>query len=303
MGALERSVSARQTANPAVAPPRSERRAPGTCRGPWFRRMALCLALASSGCTEASAHPTLNEVLIALGARDEPVPTPVEVTVLADLSIGSSATRDRLRRDIGIILRHVSIRPGSRVRLAVLGADPAATAVVGEQVVPALRRGSSKSHDRATAKFVETAGEYFDAVAAPAYEAPSAKKSPLFESVTKLSLSDGGGLPRTLVVVTDAREYSPVADFECRQLPKNDAFTAKLRALHLLAPGSLAGIDVQFVDVEMRPIPGRGCPVDVARQLRIRELWSLALKGAGAASVRITDGPVAFATNHEGESE
>jgi hypothetical protein len=121
------------------------------------------------------------------------------------------------------------------------------------------------------------------------FEEPAIKRSPLAEAVTKIAMASDGASPRTIVLITDAREVG-LLDFECPRLPPDAAFLSVLRRQRVLAPGVLQGIAVEFAFMTIAPIPGRNCPVTIERQVRLGELWTVALKNAGASSVRMTSG-------------
>jgi hypothetical protein len=249
------------------------------------------LLMATAGCDELEQNPRMAEACRSIGLCDEPVPPPVAIDVLCDASLGSSCNTETLRRTLAVTLRHAALRPGSRVRLWMLGKDVASTTAVGEQVSPAFLRGSARSRRAAGERFIAGATEFFLAAAAHVLEAPGVRRSPLAEALSKISLADAGGLPRRIVAVTDGREVSGLGDLECARLPAKEAFLAVLRRAHVLGPGLLTGASVEFVFVEFTPIQGRGCAAGVDRELHVRELWTAALKGAGAREVRIGSGP------------
>ena len=55
------------------------------------------------------------------------------------------------------------------------------------------------------------------------------------------------------IVITDAREFSGLGDFECRP-PQPAAFTTMLDTNHVLAPKSLAGTGIVFSYVNLARI-------------------------------------------------
>jgi hypothetical protein len=175
-----------------------------------------------------------------------------------------------------------------------IGKEVATTVPLGEQIVPQLGHGGERARRAVRDRFITNAREHLLAASAHVFQGVPAKKSPLVESLTKVNLEADTGAPRFLIYIGDAREVSTaVGDWECHRLPSDAAFLGLLRRGHLLEPGSLAGVSVQFAFVEGAPV-ARGCAVSVERELRIRALWTTALKSAGATDVRLTSGPPVF---------
>jgi hypothetical protein len=263
----------------------------------WRRRLSALLALlacgALTGCEVASAE-SLNESCRALGLCDEPPKPPIAVDVLCDASVGSSCNRESLEETLGRLLAHAAERPGSSVRLWTLGKNVAETEPVGEQVVPTYPRGSEKALGAHRRRFASGAEAFLLAGARRTLDGPSVRRSPLAEAIAKIALSDAGGLPRSIVIISDAREVSAVHDFECRPIPTEARFLASLKRRNLLASGSLSGVSVDLVFIRAATIPGRGCAVDVDRELRIRALWQTALRAAGASRVGVSSGAPVF---------
>ena len=64
----------------------------------------------------------------------------------------------------------------------------------------------------------------------------------------------------------------------------------------------LKNVRVELAYVEGKPIPSRGCPVQVEREVRVRALWTAALKNAGAIEVRVSSGSPSFFDEKPGET-
>lgn len=254
--------------------------------------LVACVGLPA--CDVATTSPEAQDVCRTLGLCDETAPPPIAIDVLCDASAGSSCDRDTLGATLDVALHLAVERPGSRVRLWALGRDVAGTNPVGEQVAPETSRASGRSRATANERFVMTAKDFLLASIAPVLDGAPVRRSPLAEAISKIALADAGGLPRTLVVISDGREVSDLADLECARLPTEHGFRSVLAHQRVLAPASLTGIHVEVVFLTSKPIPGRGCLVNIDREVRIRGLWNAVFEGAGAASVRLSSGAPSF---------
>lgn len=233
----------------------------------------------------------------AVGLCDEKALPPVLIDVLCDPSQDAPCNHDTLSKTLEASLRFAVIRPGSRVRLFMLGKDVASTSMIGEQITPRPPKGSERAKKTAAERFIGSAKDFFSAAATPALDAPAARRSPLAEALTKIGLADDGGLPRHLIVISDAREVG-LTDMECvPTLIKDDAFLTTLKKQQLLGSGLFASVDIDFVFEEFRPNPNRGCAVAIDREMKVRSLWTTALHAAGAAQVRFSSGPVVFSSD------
>ena len=253
--------------------------------------LAAVLAISTTGCDALEATPAYANTCKAFGLCDEPSLPPEVIDVLCDPSIGSSCTRETLEKTLPGVLRYSAKRPGTRARLWLLGKSVADTNVAGEKESAAPARTSQRARKAFEEEFVEGAQEYLMAAVAPTFALPPIRRSPLAEAMSKVALADSGQLPRHLIVVTDAREVSSLGDFECGILPTNAGFVKKLQRRRILGASTLTGMRVELVFVQSTNVPSRGCPVQLEREMRIRELWSAALLAAGAKDVRIRTGP------------
>lgn len=259
---------------------------------PWlFAALAL---IATTGCKGAAS-----ETCESLGLCDEPPKAPVNVDILCDRSLGSSCTPKTLEETLNRVLEHVADRGGSRVRLFSLGSTVEKTSMLVDHALPTAKPGSERSRKAQVSQAAAAARDVVLSAAAPSFDSPPARRSPIAESIAKVALADAPGLPRRLIVITDAREVSALGDFECNALPGEARFAALLKRMNVLYGGQLKGIDVQFAYVAVQPAQGRGCPVTIDRELRIKALWTAALKAGGAARVRISSGPADFAEEPE----
>ena len=235
---------------------------------------------------------SLDSIGQEIGLADPAPRPPLVVDVLCDRSDGASCTATTLRETFHAILPVVAGRSDSVVRGWMLGDDLATTALVGEQRAPSRTDGQS---DRAIAaardRFTATAEPYFAKAFESRFTTEPVRCTVLAEGITRIALT---GAPRdalhVIVVVTDAWEVSRFADFECRDMPDAASFTRAIQRERVLAAGSLNGARVMFVYVELRPIRRPGCAVTPARALAARDVWTMALKSAGARDVTFSTG-------------
>ncbi|MFO0617262.1 MAG: hypothetical protein U0414_31990 [Polyangiaceae bacterium] len=247
------------------------------------------LILSSVACGDGNAA---NGMCRSIGLCDRPTLPAVQIDVLCDPSADSSCSTDTLTKTVDASLRFSVARPGSRIRLFML--DTSSASLVGEQMVPKGGKGSDRARRASADRFVDAARQFFLAGATTALEQPHARRSPIAEGLTKLALAEHGDLPRSVFIISDAREVSTIGDLECTPLPKPEAFFTNLKKAHLLGAGLFAGADVMFVYEEFKPTPARACPVSVEREMRVRDLWTGALRAAGASDVRFSAGPPSF---------
>jgi hypothetical protein len=248
--------------------------------------LAALSLIATTGCQAPAA------ACETVGLCDEPLKPPVCVDIICDRSQGSSCSPKNLEATLGTVLEHIADRGGSHVRLFSLGSTVEKTAMLVDHALPTAKPGSAKNRKAQVARAAAAAREVVLSAAAPSFDNPPARRSPIAESIAKVALSDALLLPRRMIVITDGREVSAM-DFECNALPNDAQFGMFLKRLNVLQSGQLAGIDIQFAYVAVQPGHGR-CPVTVDRELRIKGLWTAALKAGGAAHVRISSGPPVF---------
>lgn len=215
----------------------------------------------------------------------EPEPPPVEtVDVLCDVTEASSCERDFNAASARMALEHLSSRPDSHLRVWVLGvAAPLRPSL--EVTAPHSRRQSARSRDREREQWVDE--QLRAVVTLTTGGEASARQSPIAETLTRIAAHPSEGA-RTVIVVSDMRERSPVANLECGRLPASRRFEQRLAERGLLTPGSFAGIAVHFAFAVARPLADRRCPSTIAREQAVAELWRTALTTAGAARVVVS---------------
>jgi len=261
---------------------------PRTMRG--IATAVAAASLLTTGCSDELDLSSLTRTCEWLNACDEPTPPPESIDIVCDTTIGSSCTRETMARVVDASLQYAIRRPGSRVREWAIAKSVAETNPVGEREIPPPPRGSARAKKAVESKLIEASKEYFMTSMAAAFSAPGIRRSPLFEAVGKVALADSGKLPRRIVIVTDAREVSSLGDFECGFLPTDAKFVKKLHTRRILPVSSLAGVSVELAFVQSTVGPARGCPVQLEREMRIRELWRAVLLAAGAKDVSVRTG-------------
>ena len=256
----------------------------------WYRYVVLSAVAATPGCDVAHSD-ALSTSCRALGFCDQAPSPPVFIDLLCDASAGSSCTRQTLERALDAVLVHVADKPGSRIRLWTLAKTVGETAAVAERTVPPATRGSARAEQAQQKRFRDAARDLLLEAADPSFSEAPARRSPLAEALSKVGLAEADGLPRVIIAITDGREVSTGLDFECGLLPSDARFLTVLRRRSLLTPGLLTRTHVEFAFAASEPIPGRGCAVQVEREVGSRALWTAALNAAGADQVRVSSGP------------
>jgi len=257
-------------------------------RNAWYSHLLVVgvLGLAACGCENAKG------ALTKVGLADPATAPPEMIDVVCDPSVGSTCTVESLSETLMVIFERAAAQPGSFVRLWMLGATVESTEVKAHVMSAPLTGKTARARAAEVARWQAQERDMFVARVTSTLTAKRRPaSSPLAETITKVALADGKGLHRKLVLISDGREMG-VADFECGPLPSDASWPARLKQLGLLAPGSLAGIDVSFTYLAMPPIDR--CAVSLKRELRIRELWKSALVATGASEVRIYSGPVTW---------
>lgn len=266
----------------------------------WLETLLIAMTIfMTAACDRAVAASTVGDVCQGIGICDVPPTPPVQVDILCDRSKGSTCTLENLSEVIEATLKVIAERPGSHVRLWRLGKVVEDTEVVGDIAIPpAPSRGSERARHALMDRFLSSAREHLLAAISPSFRAKPVRRTPLAESLTKMASTDSSAPSRDVIVVGDARQVSQLADFECGYLPTDSGFVKKLGRLGLLTSGSLKNTTVQFAFVTSSAIPDRDCPISIDRERRIRELWTSAMRVAGALSFEIHTGLPSFQESH-----
>lgn len=266
---------------------------PGRLRRP-LRVLLFVLAAAvlPAGCSDNRTVARALASCRELHLCDRPPEPPMLVDIIGDASQKAPFNRETLTETSQRAAVFVAHRPGSRLRLWVMGATVGATRLLAEQTVPVLAGKSTKSRAESVARFADSVREIFSAAATSVFKEKPALRSPLVEALAKVGLADSFGMPRVTILITDGREVTnSTGDFECEpRLPSADAWQDVLRKRGLLPTGALKDMTVLFSYVTASP-SGR-CRVDLSREVQVRELWTAALTGLGGArAVSFASGP------------
>ena len=245
-----------------VRPPTPGRR-PG--RGP---AALLALMLGGIGCSSDAAE--------ILGITDVPPEPPVALALLCDTSGGSTCHGDSAREVVSVMLRAIIERPSSMVTVWALGESFAETVPIVSIPVPEDRvdRWINEEAQRVVNGF----GDVFN---------KRATRSPIAAGIAKVALD---GNVDQIVIVSDAREYSSLGDFECDPPEDADEFLHELDELEIFSAVSLARVEVVFVRMGDGVVANDRCLAGPATAGRIREAWRTALSAHGSPRVRFFSG-------------
>jgi len=170
------------------------------------------------------------------------------------------------------------------------GRDVATTCMIAEVTSTVSKRSGKRARLRYEERWVAAQMKTLLAAAAPLLSKKQ-RRSPIAESITRIALTGTPTpLPRLLTVITDGLEVSAFADFECGVLPTSKRFIRDLQRNNVLRAGSLKGMAVDFCDVDIAPIDGNRCAVTLRRAGDITNLWSAAIRAAGAERFEIDRG-------------
>lgn len=238
-----------------------------------------------AGC-DAGGAPNLPSSLVSLGITDAPILPPVAIAVVCDSTEGSPCERGSVQTLVSRAVDTAFGRPGSTVRVVVLGATPGETRHVATLTTPPAAERSARAARLARERFLATV----EATLCPGLDATLTRSRPrashIVEALDEVALARDPHLPLVILAMSDGREVSALGDFECRALPSADAFRARLAVRNLLVRGSFTGSFVTFVVGDRGPVLRRDCPVSMGRERQVQALWSGALLAAGARDVR-----------------
>ncbi|MFA6954324.1 MAG: hypothetical protein WC538_00470 [Thermoanaerobaculia bacterium] len=231
---------------------------------------------------------------------DPPPPETATIDILCDLT--ADCTLENLRLTLDQSLRYCAARPGSIVRLSMMGRTVSDVALIATADSSTAEAKGKKKRTTSAQRFVDRELPRLLAAAQLAMAKPKPSASPIAEALTVVSWAEVRTNTRIIIVLTDARQVSPIADFECKALPDEDTWIRALKANRSLAPYSLDSVSVHFAFVGVTPVAGRKCRVSLERETEIRELWRVAIARAGGM-LDITTGPARFAGASNGGVE
>ena len=253
--------------------------------------LAMVASVMGTGCDRVDPGDIWNSTVKYLEENrfidSDPLPQET-IDVLCDASDGSTCTEASLKKTLEVVLGRAKERPGSRVRLWNLSSSVAFCEMLYEAESPPESTEQLENDASPSWSSSELVG--FLKVAEKIWLAPHPRRSPLAEAISKIALTEGYDKPRSLIVVTDGREYR-LGDFECR-IPSKKYWAALLKNHSALLPGSLKNFQVAFTFMSLPPIKRR-CATSLTREAGVRERWTEAF-AVGGADFAITTGAVVF---------
>ena len=274
-----------------------------------MKRLVISIAILSqlsfTGCGGDAQHASVfTRVGRSVGLTDPAVPQTITLDLPCDPSKDGTCTSDSLDATLAAVLPVIAERPGSELRLWIIGPDLASTRVVATVKGTVPYSGNAAAMKAVRARFVEAARSSCMTAAQPALAEPVKGGSPIAESITAIALASVHTDLRAIVVISDAREVSAIGgDFECdNPLPSATSFVKALHRERVLPPGSLAGTRVFFTFMTITEIRRKGCAVTLDRLATMRELWTAAIEAAGGTAhfdTGVVD-PNAIAPKEEG---
>jgi len=254
-----------------------------TRRRLWRALALLLLSLSVLGC-DGRGSRVVAQTTRALGITP-PAERPTNTTqILLDASLQSPGSSETLAQVVDGIVPDMATRPApSCIELWVMGATVGDAERLGETCVGSGAR-SKKDRRDAERRFQITARAYLLGLAKPVFDRRP-RRSPIAETLTRIAMEPTESIERLLIAITDGREESAIARFECGPLPSIEAFHAALRAARALAPGSLRGMHIRFAFVGFTDAKRVGCNTTLRRELETQELWRSALLRASASSI------------------
>lgn len=218
-----------------------------------------------------------------IGVLSKQVEPSETIQIVCDASLGSTCTNQSLSDIIGVVLNYLQSRPDSIIEVWNLGASVETTTIVVKATVPVISETEDSDSDTRSWP-AETKKAVLKAMR-PVWDQPPTRRTPLAESLTVVARTDGVG-KRTIVVLTDAREYR-IGDFECHP-PKPERWRRMLERKGALPVGSLRDYTIIFIYTNASP---ERCAANLRREARVHELWRDAMTRAGA-EFRIKPGPL-----------
>jgi hypothetical protein len=240
---------------------------------------------------------SVDDWCVTLRLCDPPPPETTTIDILCDLT--ADCTLENLRLTLDQYLRHCASRPGSILRLWMMGRSVSDATLVATADSSTAEAKAKKKRASSAQRFVDRELPRLVAAAQLAMAKPKPGASPIAETLTVVSWAEARTTTRIIIVITDARQVSPIADFECKALPDEDTWIRALAANRSLTPHSLESVSVHFAFVGVTPVAGRGCRVSLERETEIRELWRVAIARAGG-TLDITNGPARLAGSDNG---
>lgn len=249
--------------------------------------VAIIIVLALAGCGGDAQHPSFfTRVGRSAGLVDPAARPTITLDVVCDPSKDSTCTAESLDATLAAALPVIAERPGSELRLWIIGPELASIRVVSIVKGTVSASGNAATIKAATARFVEGARSSCMTAAQRAFAEPKKGGSPIAETLTAIAMANVHTDLRAIVVISDAREVSAIGgDFECdAPLPDPSGFVKALQRERVLPPGSLAGTRVFFTFMTITEIHRKGCAETLDRLATMRDLWTAAIEAAGGTT-------------------
>jgi len=225
---------------------------------------------------------------------DPPAPPPISIVVGCDFSSGSTCGQVELASNIDAALQVAATRPRSSVAVWSFGVDVASTHELARVVSPDASTRGDRARSAQERQWVESSRADLLRATQVIFAAQPLRSSPIAEGISAIALSHHDP-NQVLVVISDGLQCTrETFDFECKRLPDSAAFLARLKALSLLTPGSLAATQVIFANARIAPVGENRCATSISRVSSVRSLWSAAITNAGG-TVRFTTDAVTAA--------
>jgi hypothetical protein len=252
--------------------------------------LAVTLAVLLAACGGDPAHPSFaTRVARSVGLADAPPLPSLGIDVVCDPSKDSTCTMESLDATLASLLPVIAERPGSVLRVFMVGPDLPSTKMLPIVENKLATSGNANTAKTAKARFVDASRTALMSAAQPYLAGNTKGGSPIAEALTTVAMAAVHTDSRAICVISDGREVSAIGgmDFECDDpLPTPQTFAKTLQKARVLSPGSLAGVTVSFTYLTITPIhrKERGCVETLARLAHIRELWTAAIEAAGGTA-------------------
>lgn len=258
------------------------------------RLLIFGLAVQFAACGGGDQPNAFVRAARAVGLADTPPPPAVTVEIVCDPTKNSTCTAESLDATVASALGVLADRPGSELRIFVLGPDLASTRLVLTLRVEAMKQGNAGR--AAKAKFIDSSRAYSAKIMQPYLAAPERGGSPLAEGLTSVAMTEARTKMRVICVISDGRQVSAIGgDFECDDpLSTSKGFVRALQRERVLPANSLTGIRVFFTCMTVTPIEREGCAETLERLAVMQELWAESIGAAGGEAIFKTgtiDGP------------
>lgn len=225
----------------------------------------------------------------AAGVCDPPPPSPVTLNLICDHSQGSTCTRRTLEDTLRVLVAELSERPGSELRLWMIGSTVDQAALAGTASAPPLPRSRGARQSQLDSFRLSTIGTLVAATDAH-FDRPPAR-SPIIDTLARVLMVGTVSGRQTAVVISDAREFGRL-DFECGRLPAPGDLLERMRAERVLPQTSLMNTTVAFTYVGIPPVDRARCAASIQRTRDIEDLWRELVTGSGGQVTAFRDGVV-----------